>query len=137
MSADTDLKILVIDDSSMIRLLIVKHLNELGLFNVDVAENGIDAKKKIDNGAKEGIFYNLVFCDWNMPGLNGEDTLKTIRSIKEMDKSYVAILSADFDQNNAKLAKSLGANIFLTKPFGFSKIKTFIDNYLKNNYSTK
>ena len=121
-----DRNILIIDDSQMTRTLIVKHLNDLGIFKIDIAANGLVACRKIESGVQEGRPYELIFCDWNMPGLDGEGVLKFVRGMDKMDKAYIAVLSADVSPSTVKLAKELGANIFLTKPFSAAKIKTFI-----------
>jgi two-component system chemotaxis response regulator CheY len=124
---NTEKSILIIDDSIMTQTLIAKHLNDLGIFNIDIAVNGLVACRKIESGLQEGRPYKLIFCDWNMPGLDGEGVLKFVRGIEKMDNTYIAVLSADISSETAKLAKELGANIFITKPFNAAKIKTFVD----------
>jgi len=72
-----DLRILVVDDNEMARLVIGDTLRSMG-FDVDVAASGNAALRRI--GTHEGgLSHNIVLLDWMMPGLDGIETARKIR----------------------------------------------------------
>src|SRR6185503_6451440 len=68
-------RVLVVDDSATMRGIVRKLLSATR-FTLDIAESaeGIDALKQISSGK-----FDFVFLDYNMPGLNGVETLSEIR----------------------------------------------------------
>ena len=69
-------RILVVDDSRMIRLTISKHLRKIGFNQIDEAEDGSSAIDQL----RSGKTYDLVLLDLDMLGINGFEFLKLIKS---------------------------------------------------------
>ena len=59
-------KVLVVDDSSVMRQIIKKNLKELGFHDISDAEDGVAALKKLGESP-----FDLVVSDWNMPKMTG------------------------------------------------------------------
>ena len=75
------MKILVVDDMSSMRNVMVHMLNQLGYNQTDEANCGLQALKmlRIDN-------YELLITDLHMPNLNGEQLLRKVRGDKKLHK---------------------------------------------------
>ena len=70
-----DIKILVVDDFSTMRRIIKNLLRDLGLTNVQEADDGQTALPILKQGNIE-----FLITDWNMPGMTGIDLLKEVRA---------------------------------------------------------
>ena len=79
---------LVVDDSPTMRSIVRKIL-AASRFRLDIAEaqEGIEALKQIASGK-----FDLVFLDYNMPGLNGVETLSEIK--RQFPKLGVVIMTS-------------------------------------------
>ena len=104
-------RILIVDDSEVDRLNLKKRLEKRG-FNVDCAENGMVAAKKL--AAKESI--DMLIVDINMPHLGGVELIKRVRSVKALAKLPIIVISAETSDQIIKQARQLGINGWLVKP---------------------
>jgi len=103
--------ILVIDDSSTIRRSAEIFLSQAG-YTVVLAEDGFEALAKIIDHQPA-----LIFCDIQMPRLDGYQTCSLIRHSAQFHTTPVVMLSSKdglFDRARGAL---VGANAYLTKPF--------------------
>lgn len=108
------LKALVIDDSGVMRKMVMEHLKRTGLgeFEFVEAENGEDGLAKLDETVK------VAFVDWNMPKMTGVEFVKKVRSQPGGHK-YIMIMVTS-EKGVAKTSEALGeagANGFISKPF--------------------
>lgn len=104
--------VLVVDDSDSFRFGLCKMLNKL-MFRVEQACDGETALAMIEGG----IDVKLAVVDYEMPGMNGVELVKKIRSIYSRDKlAIIGLSSSEESMLTAKFIKS-GANDFLYKPF--------------------
>ena len=104
-------RVLVVDDSLTMRSIVRKIL-VASRFRLDMAEaqEGVDALKQIATGK-----FDLVFLDYNMPGLNGVETLAAIK--RQQPQLHVVIMTSTKDDAIAEQAHRAGAAAFLKKPF--------------------
>jgi len=104
-------RVLIVDDSATMRSIVRKLLAGTR-FAMDIAEaeEGIDALKQIASGK-----FDIVFLDYNMPGLNGVETLSEIK--RQYPRVKVVIMTSTTDETVAEKAKAAGAAAFLRKPF--------------------
>ena len=104
-------RVLVVDDSATMRL-IVKKILDASHFPVRLTEasEGQAALNIIGRDTAD-----IVFLDYNMPGLDGVETLKVLKRSKP-DVRVVIMTSAN-DESVAELARDAGADAFLKKPF--------------------
>ncbi|MDD5066290.1 MAG: ATP-binding protein, partial [bacterium] len=109
------LKILIIDDETDIGATLIKMLSYEG-HSVEFSNNG----EKGLQIAVEGSF-DVIFCDYIMPGISGEKVLQELRKAKPASK--VVMITGQLAAGNIT-----GAAGFIRKPFDFSKIKDLLQS---------
>lgn len=119
------MKILVVDDSSVMRKIVVRTLRQAGFGGHDIeeAEDGADALAKIEADEPD-----LVLTDWNMPNMNG---IELVRAMK--DKSIgtpFAFITSEFTSEMKDQANEAGAVAFLTKPFTAESMESALGKIL-------
>jgi CheY-like chemotaxis protein len=111
---------LVVDDSSTMRSIVRKILGNCRFpFDISDADDGIDALKQIGAGK-----FELVFLDYNMPGLNGIEMLSELK--QQHPRMEVVMMTAAQDDALAARARAAGAVGFLKKPFYPSDIDAIL-----------
>jgi CheY-like chemotaxis protein len=113
-------RVLVVDDSATMRSIVRKLLTGTR-FPLDIAEapEGIDALKQIASGR-----FDFVFLDYNMPGLNGVETLSEIK--RQHPRVQVVMMTSLQDETVAKRAKAACAAAFLKKPFFSADVESVL-----------
>ena len=112
MSADKNLKFLVVDDFSTMRRIIRNLLRELGFLNVEEAEDGAAALRKLRESS-----FDFVVSDWNMPNMDGLTMLQSVRADEELKQIPVLMVTAEAKKENIIAAAQAGANGYIVKPF--------------------
>ncbi len=104
-------RVLIVDDSSTMRSIVRKILSA-SRFSLEVHEacEGQAAIEQLRIGG-----FGLVFLDYNMPGLNGFETLAMIK--RRHPEMAVVMMTSTVDKVVAKRAEAAGAAAFLKKPF--------------------
>lgn len=110
-------KILVIDDTQIIRDLLVEVLRADG-YEVDTACDGVEAVEMVGRAD-----YDLVFCDVHMPRQNG---LETARRIMELSSAVKLIMTDSYPDKLAKQAKREGAFGYICKPFDLGELRLLL-----------
>lgn len=118
----TEKKILVVDDFSTMRRIVINILHRLGYTNVVEAENGADALKKL----KEEKF-ELVISDWNMPTMTGLELLQAVRSDDSLKDTPFLMVTAEGRKENILTAVKSGANNYVVKPFNQATLEEKIN----------
>jgi DNA-binding NtrC family response regulator len=121
-------KILVIDDTKNIKMMIGKILSTEG-YQVDLAENGHEGLVLFNNTE-----YDLVLLDIRMPHMNGTEVLKLIKENKP-DTSVIIITAYPTIKNAVDCIK-LGAVDYLRKPFSAEKIKHVVEKIIERDNLT-
>jgi two-component system, chemotaxis family, chemotaxis protein CheY len=105
------MRILIVDDSSLIRLYYRDVLEKAG-FEVDQASNGIEAMEKVLAES-----YALAIVDINMPRMDGISFIRTLRrSPRDFATLPALMISTEADQHDISDARAAGANFYLVKP---------------------
>jgi two-component system chemotaxis response regulator CheY len=111
--------VLVADDSGVIRKIIVRALNSLGVKDVVEAADGDEAIAKFGSAS-----FDLVLTDWNMPGKSGLDVLKAIP---------VIMVTTEAEKSRVMEAIQAGVSDYLTKPFEAADLQAKIDKFVSCN----
>ncbi|MCP4596506.1 chemotaxis response regulator CheY [Neptuniibacter sp.] len=117
-----DMKILVVDDFSTMRRIIKNLLRDLGMTNVQEADDGQTALPILKEG---GI--DFLVTDWNMPGMTGIDLLKEVRSDPNLASMPVLMVTAEAKKEQIIAAAQAGVNGYVVKPFTAAVLKEKID----------
>ena len=112
-SPATPPRLLIVDDISDNRVILQRRFQRQG-FEVVEADSGLKALELIDSQE-----FDLVLLDVMMPGIDGIETLKRIRSQKSASVLPVIMVTAKSESENVVEALGLGANDYVTKPVDF------------------
>lgn len=115
--------ILVVDDEIKIRDMIRPYLHNEG-YEVLEANNGYDALEKLKNSK-----VDLIVLDLMMPGMDGLQTLREIRSKNK--KMPVIMLTAKTEEIDKLLGLEMGADDYITKPFSLRELVARIKTVLR------
>lgn len=105
-------RFLVVDDFSTMRRIVRNLLKELGFVNVQEAEDGVEALKKLRSDS-----FDFVVSDWNMPNMTGIDLLRAIRADAKLKHLPVLMVTAEAKRENIIEAAQAGASGYVVKPF--------------------
>lgn len=105
------LKVLLVDDSAVMRKVLTRALRQAGLDVGDVLEagDGLEALNMIGQG------FDLVLCDWNMPNMNGIDFVAAARA--QGFTAPIVMVTTEAGSERVQQASAAGASGFVTKPF--------------------
>ncbi len=121
-------KVLVVDDSSVMRQIIKNNLKQLGFDhgNLTDAEDGQMGLKKLTEG---GI--DLVISDWNMPKMTGIEFLKAVRSDGSLKGTPFLMVTSEADKEKIMEAVKAGVSQYIVKPFNANQLEEKIKEIFK------
>ncbi len=105
------MNIMTVDDSSTVRQMVVLALKSTG-HRVIEAEN---APKALELLQTEKI--DLIFCDFNMPGMDGGQLVRQIKAQENYRSIPVIMLTTEIAKNRLSQLKEAGASGWINKPF--------------------
>ena len=112
MPDEKDLKILVVDEFSAQRTLVINNLSKLGYSNTVEAENGVSALVRLKSS-----LFDLVITDSIMSDMSGLDLLKLIRADSDLKHIPVLMVTSENLQGDIITAIKAGLNDYLVRPF--------------------
>ncbi|MBI5142476.1 MAG: response regulator [Nitrospirae bacterium] len=115
------MKILIAEDEVISRRILEKTLAEWG-YEVVSTTNGTDAWQALQACDAP----RLAILDWIMPGMDGIDIIRRVRSIRSPDPPYLIILTFMEGSRNIVNALEAGANDYVSKPFDHEELKARI-----------
>jgi len=107
------MNILVVDDMPAMRAFVragIK-ISFPGKVQIEEAESGELAMKELQNRR-----YDLILCDWNMPGIKGTELLQWVKSQDDLKSIPFIMLTANNEKDIVMEAIKSGINDFITKP---------------------
>ena len=113
-------QIMTVDDSAVMRRIISGGIEAIGYQPVE-AKHGRDALDQLDAKSEE---IALILLDWNMPEMNGLDTLKALKSDPRTAEIPVMMVTTERERGNVVVAIQEGAQHYLTKPFNQQDLMT-------------
>ena len=112
MSAEKELKILVVDEFSVTRTIVINNLSKLGYSNTVVAEDGVSALTRLKSS-----LFDLVVTDCSISDMSGLDLLKLIRADSDLKHIPVLMITSEDLQGNIINAIKAGLNDYIVRPF--------------------
>jgi two-component system chemotaxis response regulator CheY len=119
------IRFLVVDDFSTMRRIIKNFLTDLGYNNVAEADDGKTALPILKTGN-----VDFLITDWNMPGMQGLELLREVRSDPATKKLPVLMVTAEAKREQIVEAAQAGVNGYVVKPFTAQALKEKIDKIL-------
>ena len=117
------MKALVVDDSAVMRKVLIGALSRANIVDVDQAADGAEAV-----AAVEKCEYGLILMDWNMPNMLGIDAVRAIRAAGKTVP--VIMVTTEAEKSRVIDALKAGANNYVIKPFEPTTIVTKIQEVL-------
>ncbi len=126
-----DNKILVVEDEKHIRELIRFNLEKNG-YKVETAENGIEGLKMAESGE-----FDLLLLDLMLPGIDGLDICKKVRNGNKVPTIPIIMLTAKNEEIDKVLGLELGADDYVSKPFGVKELMARVKANLRRTALNK
>ncbi len=119
------MKVLIVDDSRTMRMVIRRALRQAGYGGHEFAEaeNGREGLKEVQQFAPD-----LILSDWNMPEMSGIDFLKTLRQLG--NKTPFGFITSEGSEEMRQRANDAGADFLLSKPFTAEDVSSTLARYL-------
>lgn len=128
----TNMNIILVDDDSDDRILFSEAFEELDSGdNLKMFNNG---RQVLDYLKEAQDLPDIIFLDLNMGILGGLETLLEIRKNDRHRNISVVIYSTSSSEKDIEDTLVAGANIYITKPNDFNKLKEAIKKVLKTNF---
>ncbi len=116
------MRVLIIDDSRAMRMILKTTLAELGHEAVE-AGNGLEG---IDALRGKGTF-DLALVDWNMPVMNGYEFVKLVRQDAANSGMKIVMVTTEVEMSQVAKALEAGADEYVMKPFTREILKEKIE----------
>jgi len=121
--------ILVVDDEEKMTSFIASYLINEG-YAVRQAHSGAEALRLLEAGGG----FDLVLLDWMMPGMNGLDVCRKLRTFSDIPVIFLTAKSEEIDK---LLGLEIGADDFVTKPFSMRELEARIRVVLRRTNKRK
>ncbi len=121
------MKILLIDDSATMRKIQRNVLTQMGYTDVVEAEDGEHA---IHQMKAQQFAIDLILCDWNMPKMNGIEFVRKIRSVENLQKIPIIMVTTEAERERIIEALKAGAKGYVVKPFTPDVLKAKIEEII-------
>ena len=121
-----DFSCLVVEDSPMMRQLLVFALARIKRIAVTEAEDGVDALRKLASSR-----YDIIITDINMPIMDGLKLVKRIRGDASHANTPIIIITTEGSTEDRQRAMALGANAYITKPIQAPQVIATVKELLK------
>ncbi|MES2320977.1 MAG: response regulator [Pseudomonadota bacterium] len=120
------MKVLVVDDDVVSRMVLMHLIDACGKFDIVEAEDGQDAWDQLAQGLRPVV----CFCDLRMPRMSGMDLLGRIKAdVRLAGMPFVLVTSAT-DRATVDQATSLGVAGYLVKPFEGDQVRQYLAPFL-------
>ncbi len=121
---DVSTVILVVDDSLTVRKVTSRLLEREG-YRVLTAKNGLEATEIMTHSK-----LDIILADLEMPKINGFELIERIRNTPDTATIPIIVISSRTAEKHRELARQLGANAFIGKPYKEEELLEHIQHYL-------
>jgi two-component system chemotaxis response regulator CheY len=126
---DKNIRILYVDDSSTVRDMIETLLFELGYFNIQGAEDGIEALMLCEQDE-----FDFIITDINMPNMDGITLISKLREKLDYATIPIMVLTTEFSEEMKEKGGDVGATSWIVKPFDLPLLNSAILQTLERVY---
>lgn len=120
------MKVLVVDDDVVSRMVLMHLIDSCGSFDIVEAEDGADAWQQLEDGLRPAI----CFCDLRMPRLSGMELLQRVKSHAELNSMPFVLVTSANDKDTVQEATKSGAAGYIVKPFQAEQVRVHLTNFL-------
>ncbi len=128
-------RILVVDDVDLARAQARAVLKAAGFQRIEYADTGNLALDLVQTASLEHRDFDLILCDWNMPGMDGLEFLAHLRKNPSLRLIPFIMVTAEMNTQSIVKAITAGASDYIVKPFtqdSFTrKLRALNDRLLK------
>jgi two-component system chemotaxis response regulator CheY len=117
--------ILVVDDSTTMRRMVLSSLRRRASTTFHEANNGLEAIEKVAIGA-----IDLIVLDLNMPDMHGLEVVAFVRKHATFRHIPIIVLTTRGDDQSRTAAIAAGASLYLTKPFDPAALAESVERLL-------
>jgi two-component system chemotaxis response regulator CheY len=121
--------VLVVDDFSTMRRIVINLLREKGFRRILEAEDGRQALNMLGHNT-----VDFIVSDWNMPVMTGLELLEAVRAKPETAHLPFLIVTAEAKKENIVLAAHAGADGYIVKPFTANTLAEKINTILVKHH---
>jgi two-component system chemotaxis response regulator CheY len=124
------MKCLIVDDSAMLRCILVNGLHALGCTEILQAGDGAQALVLCTPDV------DLVITDLNMPNMNGLELTRALRANPETASVVILVVTSNSNQTDTAEAEAAGVDGYVMKPFTPDVLKANIERVLTRRKAT-
>ena len=122
------MKLLVVDDSTMLRDMLSYALNDGGYNDIVEAVDGVDGLKKASSTT-----FDLIITDVNMPNMDGLTLVDELRKLSQYSKTPILVLTTERSDEMKSKGKAAGATGWIVKPFVPDQLLKAVNIVLSKN----
>jgi len=126
MNVAAEYNVLVVEDSPMMRQLLVLALSRVKALRVTEADDGVDGLRKLAGGR-----FDIIITDINMPIMDGLKLVKRVRGDPAHKDVPIIIITTEGSSEDRQRALQLGANAYITKPIQAPQVIAKVKELLK------
>jgi chemosensory pili system protein ChpA (sensor histidine kinase/response regulator) len=119
-------KVMVVDDSSTVRLVTSRFLKRNG-YSVETARDGLEALQLMAKGSVPDVFL----FDLEMPGMGGFELISEVRRKTEFKDTPIVVISSRTAEKHRERARTLGATAFLAKPYEDAQLHEVLSRFVR------
>jgi two-component system chemotaxis response regulator CheY len=122
------IRVLIVDDSAVMRKIVERCLRQAGLELKEVIEagNGIEGLAAVQQGSMD-----LILSDINMPAMDGLEFLEGLRSLDNAKGTPVVMITTEGSESRVVEALSAGARGYIRKPFTADQVRERVSPLLE------
>ncbi|TLN00362.1 response regulator, partial [bacterium] len=120
------IRVLIVDDSAINRQIFTKMMEALGC-QVTAVASGQDVIPALFRGLLTNAHFHLVLLDMQMPGMDGEETLRAIRNEALTRDTRVVVMTSMGRRTELSKLDALGYSGFLQKPIKQSQLQSMVE----------
>jgi two-component system chemotaxis response regulator CheY len=117
---------LVVEDSPMMRQLVVFALGRISNLSVTEADDGVDGLRKLAAGK-----FDIILTDINMPIMDGLKLIQRVRMDATHKDTPIVVITTEGGREDRERALRLGANAYITKPIQAPRVMATVKELLR------